>query len=95
MQGNFEIQTFFTYLWSLQATIKGMSKKTVKTKRRDIIKAARVRKTADLTGVSQRHVQRVIEGSRMNDNVLTVFMKIEEGENQLLEAVKNLVPLTN
>jgi hypothetical protein len=69
-----------------------MAKKVAKRKRRDIIKAARVLKTSKVTGVSQRQVQRVIEGSRMNENVLSVFMKLEEGENLLLEAVKQAVP---
>ena len=63
-----------------------------KTRGRDTIKAARVIKTADVTGVSKRQVRRVIEGDQKNDKILEVYMEIEEGENLLLEAVKKAVP---
>lgn len=63
------------------------SKKNLST-----IKAATVIKTAIVTGVGQRQVQRVIKGEQKNDKVIEVFMKIEEGENLLLEAVKKAVP---
>lgn len=59
---------------------------------RDTINAARVIKTAECVGVSERYVNYVINGERNNDMVLSVFMEIQEGENKLLEEVKKLVP---
>lgn len=63
-----------------------------KTKGRDTIRAARVQKTSEVTGLSPRQVRRVTQGDQQNEKVMEVYMKIEEGENLLLEAVKQLVP---
>ena len=63
-----------------------------KNRKRDIIRAARITKTADLVGVSKRAVQLVLNGDRNNETVMTVFMELQEGENKLLQEVKKLVP---
>ena len=59
---------------------------------RDAIRAARVKRTAEITGVSERHVNRVMIGDQENDKVVLVFMELKEGENKLVEAAKKLVP---
>ena len=63
-----------------------------KPKKRDTVKAARIKKTAELTGVSDRSVRRVINGDQDNPTVMQVYLELEEGENALLTAVKQLVP---
>ncbi len=69
-----------------------MSKKLTKVKARDAEKAARVKKTAKLTGVTTKQVYRVINGDQKNEAVLLTYMEFSEGENLLLEAVKRAVP---
>lgn len=68
-----------------------------KTSKRDSVVAARVKKTAEIMGVSIRTVQKVIKGDQMNKNVLNTYMELEEGEeelfnNILLRTVERLVP---
>ncbi|MBS1642371.1 MAG: hypothetical protein JSR11_07795 [Bacteroidetes bacterium] len=70
-----------------------MEKNKRKIKDRDTIRAARVKKTAGIIGVSERTVRRVINGDTDNENVMSAFMLITEGENKLLNEVKKLVPL--
>ncbi len=65
-----------------------------KNSKRDTIKAATVLKTAELTGFSARYVRYVLEGKRINEGVATVYMELMEGENKLMEAVKQLVPFS-
>ena len=60
---------------------------------RDTVRAARIKRTAEIVGVSERQVQRVLSADRENDKVLTVFFTLEEGENKLVQEVKKLVPL--
>jgi len=73
--------------------------------RRDPETTIRVKRTAELTGVSTRTVYRVIIGdpkisNETTDKVLAVYMQLKEGEkeiienikNQLVEAVEQLVP---
>lgn len=84
------------FVRSLQATkmqgIKNISKNT----ERDPERAAIVKKVVRITGVSPRHVYRVIRGDRKNENVLSCYMEILEAgnemENRLKEEVKKLVP---
>ncbi len=56
------------------------------------ITAARIIKTAEVVAKTPRQVQRVLKGEQKNDKVIEVFMRIEEGENILLDAIKKLVP---
>ncbi|HRO17953.1 MAG TPA: hypothetical protein PLU07_07175 [Ferruginibacter sp.] len=61
-------------------------------KKRSVIRAARVEKTAETIGVSTSLVQKVLRGDRENPHVMKVFMEISEREDALLEQVKKLVP---
>ncbi len=71
-----------------------MAKNIEKTKARDTIKAARIQRTAELTGLSVRQVRRVNECESENETVISVLMALQEGENKLIQEVKKLVPLT-
>jgi len=62
-----------------------------KTTTRDIERAALINKTADMAGVTTRSVRRVLDGDQKNDKVLDAFMMLEEGENLLVQAVKELI----
>ena len=59
---------------------------------RDVRRAATIKETAEVIGVSTRHVQRVLSGDRENDKVIMVFMELTEKKSELLEEVKKLVP---
>jgi hypothetical protein len=67
-----------------------------KTNNRDAIRAARVKRTADIVGVSTDLVYKVLAADRENELVENVFFAIVdadiETDNKLLTAVKNLVP---
>lgn len=67
-----------------------------KTNSRDAIRAARVKRTADIVGVSTDLVYKVLNADRENELVENVFFAIvdadNETDNKLLTAVKNLVP---
>jgi hypothetical protein len=69
-----------------------MLKTIIKRPKRDVERAARIKKTAYLTGFSERYVRMVMDGDRESENVLNVFMAISEGENELLNQVKKLIP---
>ena len=58
----------------------------------DIYRAAKIKRTAELVGVSQRFVNYVLNGERESEDVMAVFMELQEGENKLLKAVKELLP---
>ncbi|MFL5808078.1 MAG: hypothetical protein ACJ749_01075 [Flavisolibacter sp.] len=68
---------------------------------RDPEKTSRVRKVAQITGVSTRTVYRVIDGdvtTQKREEILTTYMELQEGENQvyenlLIKAVQKEVPL--
>lgn len=47
---------------------------------------------AEMHGVSKRYVNMVIEGVRINENILTSYMQIKEGKTILIDAVKKAVP---
>lgn len=72
-----------------------MQKKLNKTSRRDAKRAALVKHTAEITGVSTRTVQRILNGDTKmtgrNEEVFAVFMDLSEGTNNLLAAVKKSV----
>ncbi len=59
---------------------------------RDAEVATRVKRTAELTGVTERSVYRVLNGDQKNEDVLKVYMTLQEGESLLVQAVKELVP---
>lgn len=59
---------------------------------RDSEVATRVKRTAELAGVTERYVYLVISGERNNENVLGIYMQLQEGESLLLQAVKELIP---
>jgi hypothetical protein len=71
-------------------------KKKDNLRKKDARRAALILQTAEITGVSQRHVQRIVNGhieiTEKNEQVFAVFMDLKEGTNALLEAVKNTVP---
>ena len=69
-----------------------MTKKIVKKDTRDALTAAMVKKTASITGVSERSVYRVLEGSQKNEDVLSTYMFLQEGDNLLLQSAKQLIP---
>ncbi|RTL47227.1 MAG: hypothetical protein EKK39_14755 [Sphingobacteriales bacterium] len=59
---------------------------------RDVKRAALVKKTAELMGVSQRYVNMVLAGERDSDCIISCYMELLEGENLLLEKVRQLLP---
>jgi hypothetical protein len=63
-----------------------------KNNKRDIIREARVKKTALIVGVSQRYVNMVLDGARKSPVTMAVYMEMAEGENKLLTEVEKLVP---
>lgn len=69
-----------------------MDKYKENIKKRDAVLASRVKKTAKITGVSDRQVRRVINGESKNEEILSTYMFIQEGENKLLREAKLLVP---
>lgn len=73
--------------------MKGRTKFNMKTKERDPERAIRVQRTAEICGVSTRTVYRVIQGEQMNEEVVRIYIHLTEGENELLKAVKDLVPI--
>lgn len=71
---------------------KAIPKDMEKNIKRDAIGAATVIRTAEITGVSERYVRYVLDGKRNNEEVLTVYMELMDGQNKLMQAVKQLVP---
>jgi hypothetical protein len=74
-----------------------MLKKSNKSTKRDPETAIRAKRTADIVGVSLTTVYRVIIGDpriskETADKVMIIYMELKDGENQLIEAVKQLVP---
>lgn len=63
-----------------------------KTRERDAIRAARIKRTAEITGVSEKQVRRVLSGEQENNDVIMTYRTLAEGENTLMKAVKELVP---
>jgi hypothetical protein len=60
--------------------------------KRSAFNAAIVAQVAQLLGLSKRQVYYVLNGSRENQAVFNCYMTILEGNNQLIEEVKKLVP---
>lgn len=59
---------------------------------RDTVKAGRIIKTARITGLSERHVRRVLECKNGNEKVIEIFRTIvaeeDKLEKELLQKVK-------
>lgn len=57
--------------------------------------AIRVKRTADLAGVSVRTVYRVINGEEAEkataDRIMKIYMQLSEGESLLIKAVKEAI----
>lgn len=68
------------------------TKSMSKTSTRDVVRAARIKRTAEIVRVSVRYVQLVLNGDRADEEVLSVFMTLDEGENKLVQAVKEMIP---
>ena len=64
----------------------------IKPNKIDVSRAATIKETAQLVGVSQHYVRMILNGKRENDKIMEVFMEITEGKNLLLQEVKKLVP---
>jgi len=65
--------------------------------KRDPETAIRAKRTAELTGLSLSTIYRVIIGDpriskETTDKVMMVYMELKDGEKQLIEAVKQLIP---
>lgn len=78
---------------SSQRTLQSMRKNTTYPKKKPLIKAATVKIVADGTGLSTRQVNRVIKGDSKNDVIVEAALMVEDGINDLVKAVKELVPL--
>ena len=68
------------------------TKSMEKVNSRDAIRAARVKRTAEICGVSERLVNYVLDCERENEEVIAVFMELSERENLMVKAVKELIP---
>lgn len=60
--------------------------------KRDSEVATRVKRTAEIRGVSERYVRLVLSGERNSPEILATYMQLQESENLLVKAVKELVP---
>jgi predicted transcriptional regulator len=79
-------------LCSIQRNNKGIQKNMKNPIERDSANAARVKKVADIAGVTERYVRLVLTGERKNSYIMSLYMHLQEGETLLLKAVKELVP---
>lgn len=61
--------------------------------KRDTVRAAKIKLTAEIAGVSDRQVQRVLNAEQENETVVLAFMEIDQGLNKLVQEVKRIVPL--
>lgn len=68
-----------------------MPNKSNKTNKRDIERAAIIKKTADIHKLSKRQIRRILACENENKEVLETFMFLSEGQNKLVEAAKQLV----
>jgi DNA-binding LacI/PurR family transcriptional regulator len=68
-----------------------MIKKLTNTMKRDVRRAATIKDTKEIVGVSTSTIQKVLRGERTNDKVVMVFMELTERKSALIEAVKELV----
>ena len=80
---------------SLETNNKSMSEKTISKIKRDARRAAIIKDTAEIEGVSVRQVQHVLNGERENECVLTTFMEINERYDEVLKEVRNWTSIFN
>ena len=73
----------------MQRTKITYPKKETVLRRRDVATLV-----AGIHGVTADHVRKVIRGDRENNQILATYMQIIENDNLLLQAVKNIVPLS-
>lgn len=68
----------------------------IKNRKRDTERAARIKRTAIITGYSQRYIQAVLSGDRENEQVESIYFSLldadRETDNKLLREVKRIVP---
>ena len=69
-----------------------------KTRKYDVTVTARVKKTAELTGFTEDYVNRVLGCDRTNEEIMEVYMELEEREEELFKTmmhqqVNKLVPI--
>lgn len=68
----------------------------IKNGKRDTERAARIKRTAIITGYSQRYIQAVLSGDRENEQVASIYFSLldadRETDNKLLREVKRVVP---
>ncbi len=63
-----------------------------KTKKRNTLQAAMVQRVADICKLTPRQVRRVIKGDSKNEDVLRIYMELQEGENELIKHIKEIIP---
>jgi hypothetical protein len=64
-----------------------------KTTPYDPIRPWLVQKTAAIHGVTASYVYKILAGERENEEIFCTYMDLLEGANNLIEQVKNAVPL--
>jgi hypothetical protein len=72
-----------------------MAKKTKDTIRRNTVKRALKETTAELTGVNERSVRRVLAGDQVNEKVMATYMELWERYPLMVEEVKRIVLFDN
>ena len=60
--------------------------------KRDVRRAATIKDTAEVLGVSTSLIQKSLATTRNNDKAVAVFMELSERKNLLLDEVRKLVP---
>lgn len=75
-----------------------MQNNSEKTRERDAHTISRVKHTAQILGVSEKTVKRCLDpegnaSEQMREKVMAVYMSLYEGQNLLLQSVKQLIPL--
>lgn len=71
-----------------------MIKSSTKVINRDSEKTFMVKKVAEIMGVSTSKVYKVLSGDREDEEVFSAYMDLKEGVNDLVEAVKKIVPFS-
>lgn len=69
-----------------------MAKTITNKRKKDTRRAALIKDTATIRGVSTRQVQYALNAERKDEKTIEVFMELTEGYDKLLNEVKKLVP---
>lgn len=80
---------------SIKANYKSMSEKPFSKNKRSARRAAIIKDTADIIGVSTRQVQHVLNGARENEVILGTFMEINERYDNVISEVRNWTSIFN